>query len=157
MLCRQNKLCACGYDTNYTVMSLRLIDASKNFTSDNVMRLWVDSQPKYASYTAERSAFCNYIKGYLPPDTAIYKNVFREWIGAQIRGDYFGYINPGNTSLAASMAWRDASVSHIKNGIYGEMFIAAMLAAAGVTSSIYDIIESGLGEIPATSRLYKKV
>lgn len=145
-------------DTNYTVLYQEVIKQyGKDFTPFDVSRAWLSSQPKDAYCTAERVAFCNFVKGYEPPESAIYQNPYREWIGAQIRGDYFGYINPGNPALAAEMAWRDASISHTKNGIYGEMFVSAMLAVAAETNHIFDIILGGLGQIPHTSRLYEEV
>jgi len=55
------------------------------------------------------------------------------------------------------MAWHDASLSHIKNGIYEAMFIAAMLARAAVSTDIADVIQSGLSEITHTSSLYKSI
>jgi len=145
-------------DTNYVVLAQIIIEKyGKNFTPYDVSRAWLDYQNKDAYCTAERVAFCNFVKGYEPPESATYKNPYREWIGAQIRGDYFGYINPGNPGLAAEMAWRDASVSHIKNGIYGEMFVSAMLAVAAVTNNIEVIILGGLAQIPYTSRLYEDI
>lgn len=145
-------------DTNYTVLGQLLINRSgRDFIPQDVANLWLNFQPKDAYCTAERVAFCNFIRGYAPPASAVYHNPYREWIGAQIRGDYFGYINPGDPETAADMAWRDASISHVKNGIYGEMFISAMIACAAKTDSIEEIILGGLGEIPATSRLYEAI
>lgn len=145
-------------DTNYVVLAYKLVERfGRDFTSQNVAEMWVDSQPKNAYCTAERVAFRNFVAGYFPPDSAVYKNPYREWIGAQIRGDYFGYINPGNPQAAAEMAWRDAAISHVKNGIYGEMWVAAMLAQAAVCDDMEQIIEAGLNEIPHTSRLYEQI
>jgi hypothetical protein len=97
----------------------------------------------------------NFLKSYVPPYTAFYKNPYREWIGAQIRGDYYGYV-AGNPEQAADFAWRDASISHIKNGIYGEMLISAMLAYAKTSENILNVIYAGLSQIPSTSRLYEE-
>jgi len=145
-------------DTNYTVLAQVLIEKyGRDFTPYDVSRVWTDYQSKLAYCTAERVAFRNFVYGYVPPYSAVYKNPFREFIGAQIRGDYFGYINPGNPELAAEMAWRDASISHTKNGIYGEMFVAAMIACAAVCDNIEDVIMVGLAQIPSTSRLYEAV
>ena len=145
-------------DTNYVVLAQLLIKRyGRDFAPRHMAAMWLSSQPKNAYCTAERVAFRNFVAGYEPPYSAVYKNPYREWIGAQIRGDYFGYINPGDPALAAEMAWRDASISHVKNGIYGEMFVAAMLACAAVTDNIVDIIRGGLAEIPAKSRLYEGV
>ena len=145
-------------DTNYTVLANVLIkEYGRDFTPCDVSRIWLEYQSKNAYCTAERVAFRNLTNGFLPPDSAVYKNPYREWIGAQIRGDYFGYINPGNLELAAEMAWRDASISHVKNGIYGEMFVSAMIASAVICDNIEEVILNGLSQIPVTSRLFEAV
>lgn len=145
-------------DTNYVVLSQRIVDDyGRDFKSDDVAQAWLRYQSVYSYFTAERIAYVNFINCIKPPASAVYKNVCREWIGAQIRGDYFGYINPGYPEAAAEMAYRDARISHVKNGIYGEMFAAAMIACAAVTDDIEAIIRCGLSQIPNTSRLYESV
>jgi hypothetical protein len=145
-------------DTNYIVLGQKIIDDfGRDFNSYNVSGEWMGAQQKGAYCTAERAAYCNFVAGFLPPDSAIYKNPYREWIGAQIRGDYYGYINPGDPDTAADMAFRDASISHIKNGIYGEMFASAMIAAAAATDDMKTVIKAGISMIPKTSRLFESV
>lgn len=145
-------------DTNYTVAGLKVVkEFGKDFTSESVAHVWVHNLPIMYTATAERIAFRNFINLVLPPKSATYRNPYREWIGAQIRADYFGYANPGNPTRAAEWAWRDASISHIKNGIYGEMWVAAMLAAAYVETDMLTIIRAGLAEIPAKSRLAEDI
>ncbi|MBQ7907266.1 MAG: ADP-ribosylglycohydrolase family protein [Clostridia bacterium] len=144
-------------DTNYTVMAQAMLsEFGFDFTPENVLYVWIKYQGKNAYCTAERVAYKNYVGGYMPPYTAIVRNPYREWIGAQIRGDYYGYVTD-KPEVAAKMAWSDASISHIKNGIYGEMFISAMLSTAHKCEDVLGVIYGGLSEIPATSRLYEQV
>ena len=84
-----------------------------------------------------------------PPHSATHRNPYREWIGAQIRGDFFGYAMPGRPGRAAELAWRDACISHVRNGIYGEMWVAAMVAAAAVTDDPRAVVAEGLAQVPA--------
>ncbi|MCX6381090.1 MAG: ADP-ribosylglycohydrolase family protein [Armatimonadetes bacterium] len=124
-----------------------------HFTPTDVANFWLSDIPITHTCTAERVAYRNFCLLIPPPASASFRNPYREWIGAQIRADFFGYAAPGNPELAAEFAWRDASISHIKNGIYGEMWAAAMIAAAFVTDDIPTIIQAGLGQIPEKSRL----
>jgi len=85
---------------------------------------------------------------------ATHSNPFREDIDAAIRADSYGYAVPGQPELAAELAWRDARISNVKNGVYCSMFYAAMIAAAFALDEPLKIVEAGLAEIPKTSRLY---
>jgi len=141
-------------DTNYTVLYLKILEsAGRDFTSRKIAESWLELMPMFITCTAERIAYRNIANLILPPLSGSYYNAYREWIGAQIRADFFGYVNPGNTEKAAEYAWRDARISHVRNGIYGEMFVAAMIARAAVSNDMKDIIKAGLNEIPQKSRL----
>ena len=143
-------------DTNYMLIGYSLLKKyGRDFTPGNVADIWLSTQVKDAYCTAERVAYRNFVNGYRPPMSAVYKNPYREWIGAQIRGDFFGYINPCNPRAAADMAFRDACISHVKNGIYGEMWASAMIAAAYGCDDCEQVIRRGMAEIPCRSRLYE--
>lgn len=145
-------------DTDYTIAGLRLLEMhGLDFTTEHVADYWLSQFPYHRVYTAERIAYRNLVNGLTPPDVARYLNPAREWIGAQIRADAFGYVCPGLPERAAELAFKDAALSHTKNGIYGEMMVAAMIAAAFVTDDIDEIIQIGLSEIPPESRLTKAI
>ena len=145
-------------DIDYTIAGLLLLERhGLGFTTEDVAAFWLSELPFHKVYTAERVAYRNLVDGIPPQRCGEVLNPCREWIGAQIRADAFGYACPGWPELAAELAYRDAYLSHRKNGIYGEMFVAAMIAAAFVESDIHKIIEIGLSEIPARTRLTEAV
>lgn len=145
-------------DTNYTTIGMVLMkQKGRDFTPTDMANFWMQNVPLLHTCTAERVAYRNFCLLIGPPDSASHRNPYREWIGAQIRADFFGYAAPGDPELAAEYAWRDACISHVKNGIYGEMFVAAMIAAAFVCDDIAAVIRHGLAQVPAKSRLVESI
>ncbi|MBB3125414.1 ADP-ribosylglycohydrolase [Paenibacillus rhizosphaerae] len=162
-------------DIRYTVLGLMMLEEKGlEWDSWDVGMLWHRILSYHQVCTAETQAYLNFAqvtshaKNLLEKERSpewemqkdwvrTYLNPYREWIGAQIRADGLAYGAAGKPELAAELAWRDASFSHVKNGIYGEMFIAAMIAAAFTESDPERIVEIGLSEIPANSRLAKDV
>jgi len=145
-------------DTDYTILGLHIMEAhGRDFTTANVGEEWLTHFPYMLVYTAERVAYRNLVNGLTPPATATYRNPYREWIGAQIRADMWGYVLPGMPEAAAELAFKDAALSHVKNGIYGEMFAVAMIAASFATDDPEEAVRIGLSEIPAQSRLAEAI
>lgn len=141
-------------DMNYAMLNLHVLETcGENFSTENVAETWLSLMPVLSTFTAERVAYLNLLAGYRPPQTATHRNPYREWIGAQIRADVWGWTAPGEPQLAATRAWRDARLSHVRNGIYSEMFFAAALASAFHAESVAQIITQGLAQIPQHSRL----
>ncbi|MFC7034330.1 ADP-ribosylglycohydrolase family protein [Nonomuraea rubra] len=145
-------------DLNYPLLALSLLERhGRGFTTEDVARLWLDELPAGRTFTAERVAYRNLLDGVEPPATATYRNPFREWIGALIRADVYGWVNPGDPAAAAEHAWRDARLTHTANGIYGAMFAAAMCAASMVAASAEEVVRAGLSVVPEGSRLHEAV
>ncbi|MEV4179018.1 ADP-ribosylglycohydrolase family protein, partial [Nonomuraea sp. NPDC049709] len=145
-------------DLNYPLLALSVLERhGRAFTTEDVARLWLDELPAGRTFTAERVAYRNLLDGVEPPATATYRNPFREWIGALIRTDVYGWVNPGDPATAAEHAWRDARLTHTANGIYGAMFVAAMCAASMVAGSAEEVVRAGLSVVPRGSRLHEAV
>ena len=145
-------------DMDFTILGLLALERyGVRFNSQAMAKNWMENIPFGMVCTAEYAAYRNFSMNKLPPESAVYRNPFREWIGAQIRADVFGYVTPGYPEKAAELAFHDASISHHKNGIYGEMFVAAMIAAAFVHTSAASILAAGLAEIPSNSRLAEAI
>ncbi|MFF3287579.1 ADP-ribosylglycohydrolase family protein [Streptomyces sp. NPDC003023] len=141
-------------DLNYPLLGLLLLQRhGRGFTTADVARLWLDELPAGRTFTAERVAYRNLLHGIEPPATASRRNPFREWIGAAIRADVHGWTNPGSPAGAAAQAYRDATLTHTANGVYGAMFTAAAVAAAaGGTVDVHGAIAAGLTVVPPRSR-----
>ncbi|TDC25087.1 ADP-ribosylglycohydrolase family protein [Streptomyces sp. 8K308] len=146
-------------DLNYPLLGLLLLHRhGHGFRTADVAGLWLDELPAGRTFTAERVAYRNLLAGLVPPATATHRNPFREWIGALIRADVYGYTHPGDPAAAAELAHRDAVLSHSANGVYGAMFAAAAIAAAaGGGVDVHGCLRAGLAVVPPGSRLAQAV
>ena len=141
-------------DLDYTILALHVLEEHGfDFGPEQIGEEWMHHLPLGLTYTAERAAYRNLVDGVRPPATATVKNPYREWIGAQIRGDMWGYVSPGDPREASRLAFQDASLSHTQNGIYGEMWVSALIACSFVMPDLRSALEASLAFVPARSRL----
>jgi ADP-ribosylglycohydrolase len=145
-------------DLNFTMLAVRLMERTgRDFTSADVAKEWLDYLPPGRIFTAERVACRNLLLGLVPPETATYRNPFREWIGARLRVDAYGWVCPGDPERAAQLARADAAVSHTANGAHAAAFMAAAHSATMAGVSAAEAAEIGLAFVPAGSRLGEAV
>lgn len=145
-------------DMDYPILGLITLERKgSKLEPRDMANTWLSYMPFNLLYTAENVAYRNLVNRRMPPESASWRNPYREWIGAQIRADIFGYVAPGWPEKAAQLAYQDACISHVKNGIYGEMLMAAMIAASFATDDVEEIINIGLSEIPQNCRLAEAV
>ncbi|MCL2701604.1 MAG: ADP-ribosylglycohydrolase family protein [Phycisphaerae bacterium] len=139
-------------DLTYTLLGLLILeDSGVHFTTADVGKAWLKYLP--VACTAEHVALENLKKGVSWKRAGEKDNPYVEWIGADIRSDPWGYAAPGWPAKAAELAWRDAFLSHRFGGIYGEMYFAAVIAAAFAVDDPMRACEIGLGEIPRRCRV----
>ncbi len=140
-------------DITYTILNLLILEKyGKRYSVEDAGRMWVDILP--AACTAEDEAL-RQLRSGTKAAFAANSNEFVEWIGAAIRADAFGYAAAGDPAGAARMCYNDAYLTHRQNGIYGEMFCAAAVAAAFTAKTPLDAVREGMRQIPRGSALYK--
>lgn len=155
-------------DLNYSLMGLLVLERhGAAFTQHELLRLWHLDLPAGHTFGSERLVYAHaLLDSFRPwskdapphvPDLARFAdewNPREEGCGAAIRADAYGFACPGDPGRAAALAWRDASLTHRRTGVYATMAIAAWIAAAFVEHDWRRIATAGLAVIPRRSRLH---
>ena len=96
--------------------------------------------------------------GFRPPFSGMFDNHFTGCMGSPIRSEIWAAVSAGRPRLAAYFAWQDAVVDHAGGeGVFGEIFNAALEAAAYASADVPALIREALTYIPATSRVHGAV
>lgn len=156
-----------------SLLSLTVLERhGRDFRTGDAARVWLEVLPFDLAAPAEAQTLANLaneeafarnarsdsvIESLDWTAVASWHNPYREWAGAMARADVHGLAAPGDPDLAAAMAWRDARLSHTKNGVYAAMFQAALVAAAFSERDPARLVEQALGRVPRESRLAQAV
>lgn len=109
----------------------------------------------WGEYSVARANIAN---GLYPPLSGSCCNErWKNSNGAWIRSELWACLFPGSPDEAIRFAWMDACIDHAGDGIYAEMFTAALESAAFVETDIRRLIDIALSKIPADSRIARSV
>lgn len=144
-------------DINYPILAMLVLEQhGRDFTQDQLRTLWMYNLPVLATFGPERSFLIASAlqslegEGFDPS----FLNPGAELCGALIRADAYGYAAMGDPALAATLAHRDASMTHRRTGIYGAMLVAAAIASAPFAGEPLDMFRTGLRYVPRRSRFH---
>jgi ADP-ribosylglycohydrolase len=150
-------------DINYTIIAMLALEQHGDaFTHEDLKRLWMYNLPVGATFGPERTQLLRMGARTLTdndPGNDVFAslNPGEELCGALIRADAYGYACLGHPERAASLAHRDASLTHSRTGVYGPMFVAAAIAVAPFATDPLDIFGWALGFVPQRSRFAEAV
>jgi len=141
-------------DLNFPLLNLALLERhGDQLSTEDVALGWLADLPGGRVFTAERAAYRNLLMAVPVEQVAVRRNPFRDWIGALIRGDVFGWVRPGDPAGAARLAWSDARLSHTRNGAYGELWAAALTSLSLVAGDVDEVLDRAAGVVPSRSEL----
>lgn len=143
-------------DIMYTLEGLLIMEEyGKNFTTDDVGDSWLKYVPY--GYTAEEAALRNLKNGLRGEAAALDHNPYLQLIGADIRSDPWAYMAPGHPELASEFSFRDAMLTHRRNGVYGAMYFAAAESIAFCVDDPMEALKLAMNEIPTDCLLAKSL
>lgn len=110
--------------------------------------------PNWVEYGTGKA---NLRAGLQPPLSGLIDNTYKDSCGCFIRSELWACLAPGQPEIAAKYAYEDGIVDHEGEGVYGEMFCAALQSAAFVESNQRKLIEIGLSYIPEASAMARGI
>lgn len=139
-------------DLDLQLVSLHALEQyGPKLTSRELGQEWVEHV--FFPYDEYGYALTNLRRGLIPPVAGSFGNPFVDCMGSPIRSELWGMVAPGAPHVAAHYAYHDASVDHAGGeGVYGEMFFAALESAVFLEKDRDRLIALGLSYIPETCR-----
>lgn len=95
--------------------------------------------------------------GIAPPISGWYKNRNKDSCGAFIRSEIWACLAPGHPEIAVKYAYEDAICDHADEGVYGELFCAALQSAAFMEKDMKKLVDIAKAYIPADCDVAKAV
>ncbi len=134
-------------DTAYPILVLHALDEyGPEFTSVDLALEWVAHLP--LAFTAERAALENVKAGVLPPESRWERNPCGAWVGGPMRTEIHGLLAPGRPERAGEFAFRDAAISHYREGMEGAVFAAVLMSLAFDASETEPLLRHALRFVP---------
>lgn len=100
----------------------------------------------------------NMRRGIGSPLSGSYNNFFTDCMGSPIRSEIWAVFCAGMPDMAAYYAYQDASVDHAGGeGIYGEIFFAALESLAFYDRDKFRLIDTALSYLPADCAVRRAV
>ena len=120
---------------------------------------FADGWLNHIVYPFDEYGICvaNLKRGLRPPQTGYYNNYFKDCMGSPIRSEIWGCLCPGDPGAAAWYALQDAQLDHYDEGVYGEIFFAAIESMAFKESDMVKLIKSACDWLPPVSKVREAV
>jgi len=146
-------------DTSFQLVFFSCIEKNgPDIGCQAIGKSWLELCPKRyldLGMLAEGIAYIKLVDGILPPETG--KHRLSTAIGGQMKAEICGLICPGRPDLAAEYGRRDGVVAHAGDGVYGEQYVAAMIAKAFCENNVENIMLDALKQIPKDSKYARSV
>ncbi len=125
-----------------------------NITSEELAQEWAEHV--FFPFDEYGYALTNIRRGIRPPLCGAFNNPFTNCMGSPIRSEIWAMVSPGLPEAAARFAYCDAVVDHAGGeGVYGEIFFAAVESAAFLEGDRDRLLDIGMSCIPPDCRTYK--
>ncbi len=95
--------------------------------------------------------------GLVPPLSGSYHNDYKDSCGAFIRSELWACLMPANPQMAVKYAYEDSIMDHSGEGVYGEVFCAALESAAFSENNLRELINIALSYIPSDCGVAKGI
>ena len=143
-------------DVDMQLVNLRACETYLNKVDAHVLaEYWLS----YVSVSiSEYGSAKNNLKANIaPPISGAVNNPCKNSCGAFIRSELWACLCAGNPDIAVRYALEDACIDHSGEGIYGEIFCAALQSYAFIEKDVNKLIDKALTFVPSDSDLVKAI